>query len=33
MVRQRDLGGDPTDAELVIVGGIDLWKSPDGGDT
>lgn len=25
--------GDPTDEKLVIVGGIDLWKSLDGGDT
>jgi photosystem II stability/assembly factor-like uncharacterized protein len=25
--------GDPTDEKLVIVGGIDLWKSVDGGDT
>ncbi|MGH9309506.1 MAG: WD40/YVTN/BNR-like repeat-containing protein [Vicinamibacterales bacterium] len=25
--------GDPTDASLVIVGGIDLWRSTDGGDT
>ena len=25
--------GDPTDAELVIVGGIDLWRSTDGGNT
>jgi len=25
--------GDPTNAELVIAGGIDLWKSTDGGDT
>lgn len=25
--------GDPTDADLVIVGGIDLWRSTDGGDT
>lgn len=25
--------GDPTDANLVIVGGIDLWKSADGGNT
>ena len=25
--------GDPDDAELVIVGGIDLWRSVDGGDT
>jgi len=24
--------GDPTDADLVIVGGIDLWRSTDGGD-
>ncbi|MDN5857458.1 MAG: hypothetical protein L0H84_02440 [Pseudonocardia sp.] len=23
--------GDPTDADLVIVGGIDLWRSTDGG--
>ena len=23
--------GDPTDAKLVIVGGIDLWRSTDGG--
>lgn len=25
--------GDPSDADLVIVGGIDLWRSTDGGDT
>jgi hypothetical protein len=25
--------GDPTDEDLVIVGGIDLWRSVDGGDT
>jgi len=25
--------GDPTDADLVLVGGIDLWRSRDGGDT
>ena len=25
--------GDPTDADLVVVGGIDLWRSTDGGDT
>ena len=25
--------GDPTDADLVIVGGIDLWRSTDGGGT
>lgn len=25
--------GDPTDANLVIVGGIDLWRSRDGGNT
>lgn len=25
--------GDPTDSNLVIVGGIDLWRSTDGGDT
>jgi photosystem II stability/assembly factor-like uncharacterized protein len=25
--------GDPTDEKLVIVGGINLWKSVDGGDT
>ena len=25
--------GDPTDADLVIVGGVDLWRSTDGGDT
>jgi photosystem II stability/assembly factor-like uncharacterized protein len=25
--------GDPTDANLVIVGGIDLWRSTDGGNT
>jgi hypothetical protein len=25
--------GDPTDANLVIVGGVDLWRSVDGGDT
>lgn len=25
--------GDPTNADLVIVGGIDLWRSTDGGDT
>jgi photosystem II stability/assembly factor-like uncharacterized protein len=25
--------GDPTDANLVIVGGVDLWKSTDGGNT
>lgn len=24
--------GDPTDADLVIAGGIDLWRSTDGGD-
>lgn len=24
--------GDPTDADLVLVGGIDLWRSTDGGD-
>ena len=24
--------GDPTDENLVIVGGIDLWRSTDGGD-
>jgi hypothetical protein len=24
--------GDPTNADLVIVGGIDLWRSVDGGD-
>ena len=24
--------GDPTNADLVIVGGIDLWRSTDGGD-
>ena len=24
--------GDPTDTDLVIVGGIDLWRSTDGGD-
>jgi photosystem II stability/assembly factor-like uncharacterized protein len=24
--------GDPTDQDLVIVGGIDLWRSTDGGD-
>lgn len=25
--------GDPHDANFVIVGGVDLWKSTDGGDT
>jgi outer membrane protein assembly factor BamB len=25
--------GDPTNANLVIVGGLDLWKSTDGGNT
>jgi hypothetical protein len=25
--------GDPTDEDLVVVGGIDLWRSLDGGDT
>ena len=25
--------GDPTDENLVVVGGIDLWRSSDGGDT
>ncbi len=25
--------GDPTDVDLVLVGGIDLWRSTDGGDT
>jgi hypothetical protein len=25
--------GDPTDADLVIVGGISLWRSRDGGDS
>lgn len=25
--------GDPTDADLVVVGGIDLWRSTDAGDT
>ena len=25
--------GDPTDAALVIVGGVDLWRSTDGGDS
>jgi photosystem II stability/assembly factor-like uncharacterized protein len=25
--------GDPTDEDLVVVGGIDLWRSSDGGDT
>ncbi|MFI9340859.1 WD40/YVTN/BNR-like repeat-containing protein [Streptomyces sp. NPDC052773] len=25
--------GDPTDADLVLVGGIDLWRSTDGGDS
>ena len=25
--------GDPTDVDLVIVGGIDLWRSTDGGNT
>ena len=25
--------GDPTDANLVLVGGVDLWRSTDGGDT
>jgi photosystem II stability/assembly factor-like uncharacterized protein len=25
--------GDPTNSNLVVVGGIDLWKSLDGGDT
>ena len=25
--------GDPTDSDLVVVGGVDLWRSTDGGDT
>ena len=25
--------GDPTDENLLIVGGVDLWRSTDGGDT
>jgi photosystem II stability/assembly factor-like uncharacterized protein len=25
--------GDPTDSDLLIVGGINLWRSTDGGDT
>jgi photosystem II stability/assembly factor-like uncharacterized protein len=25
--------GDPTDENLLVVGGIDLWRSSDGGDT
>lgn len=25
--------GDPTDADLVVVGGVDLWRSADGGQT
>ncbi len=25
--------GDPTDSDLVLVGGIDLWRSTNGGDT
>jgi hypothetical protein len=25
--------GDPTDSKLVIVGGVDLWRSGDGGNT
>lgn len=25
--------GDPTDENLVILGGVDLWRSTDGGDT
>jgi len=25
--------GDPTDADFVVVGGIDLWRSTDAGDT
>lgn len=25
--------GDPTNADLVIVGGVDLWRSTDGGNT
>jgi len=25
--------GDPTDADLVLVGGVNLWRSTDGGDT
>jgi hypothetical protein len=25
--------GDPTDAQLVIVGGIDMWRSTDGGNS
>jgi photosystem II stability/assembly factor-like uncharacterized protein len=25
--------GDPTDADLVVVGGINLWRSTDGGNT
>lgn len=25
--------GDPTNADLLLVGGIDLWQSTDGGDT
>src|SRR6266498_6069608 len=25
--------GDPTDVDLLVVGGINLWRSTDGGDT
>ncbi len=25
--------GDPTDSDLVVLGGVDLWRSTDGGDT
>jgi hypothetical protein len=25
--------GDPTDADLLLLGGVDLWRSTDGGDT
>ncbi|RZU11319.1 hypothetical protein EV645_6481 [Kribbella rubisoli] len=25
--------GDPEDSDLVVVGGVDLWRSTDGGDT
>jgi photosystem II stability/assembly factor-like uncharacterized protein len=25
--------GDPTNADFVVVGGVDLWRSTDGGDT
>ena len=33
LVRQRDLGRRPHRRELRLVGGIDLWRSTDGGDT